>query len=47
MNGSKQFLQMKLDNCRVLSLGKNFEKILVSQEVKAREFTPLYFKKIV
>ena len=43
----KQLFQVKLNNRGVLSLTKNFQEILVTNEVKAGELLPLLFEEII
>jgi hypothetical protein len=37
MNSSEEFLQMRLNDCRIRRLTENFQKIIVADEVESRK----------
>ena len=47
MDTAKEFLEMILDDFRVLSLTQDFEQIIVSNEIKARELLSLLFQVVI
>ena len=47
MDTAKEFLEMILDDLRVLSLTQDFEQIIVSNEIEARELLSLLFQVVI
>jgi len=44
---AEKFLQVRLDDKRILSLAQNFQKVVVTDEVKPRKFRPFLFQIVV
>lgn len=46
MNTRKQFLQVLLDNSRVLRLSENLQQIVIADEVESWKFISLFLKEV-